>query len=598
MVVLLRISRLAFHHKWRISLAYASMLGATTAYLYLPQLYGRAIDQIASIVGTGDYPKEAVFTTALLIIAASAVRGTLSYSQVYFGEALGLTVVYHLRNSFFNHVQRLSFGFHDSQHTGNLMSRAITDIEAVRMFVNAGLINTPYYLVLFFFVSILIMVTDWRLGVIGISFLPIVAILASLVRLKLGRLWRAIQEKMADLSMVLQENLTGVKVVKAFAAEEYEEDKFSKQSRAVSTDMVKAIRLQIANTSTMTFSMLFAMALIIWIGGARVIEGHISPGQLAQILFYLQILSIPIRHAGQLVNNFARAMSAGDRLFEVIDKKSPVIELPSARELKKIQGAVVFKKVSFSYQPKSPVLQDIEIDVKPGETIAIVGPPGSGKSTLVNLLPRFYEVDSGTILVDGMDTRDATLASLRANIGFVHQDVFVFNTSIRENIAYGRPSASEFEVVSAAKLAQLNDHIESLENGYDTQIGERGVALSGGQRQRLSIARAILLDPPILVMDDSTSSVDAQTEELIRSALDAAMRNRTTFIIAHRLTTVHRADQIIVLKEGQIVERGKHSELLALQGTYSEVYDLQFKPHDDIMRDFQIPGPGPQRELQ
>ncbi len=565
------------------------MIGATAAYLYLPQLYGRAIDQIAGILESGGYSERAILNTAALILAMSAIRGALSYVQVYSGEALGLTVVYHLRNAFFNHVQRLSFGFHDRHHTGNLMSRAITDIEAVRMFVNAGLINTPYYLALFLVVSILILAVDWRLGLIGMSFLPIVAFLTSLVRLQLGRLWRSIQEKMADLSTVLQENLTGVRVVKAFSSEGYEQRKFDERSKAVSTEMVRAIKLQVANTSTMTFSMLVAMTLIIWIGGSRVIDGHLTPGQLAQFIFYLQILSVPIRHAGMLVNNFARATSAGGRLFEVIDQESPVKESSTAQDMPRAKGRVIFKDVGFSYYQDVPVLQKIDFEAEPGELIALVGPPGSGKSTLVHLLPRFYEVESGTVSIDGMDVRDAALASLRRNIGIVQQDVFVFNTSIRENIAYGRPGATEEEVVEAARLAQLHDHIASLEQGYDTEIGERGVALSGGQRQRLSIARALLLDPPVLILDDSTSSVDAHTEELIREAMESVMKGRTTFVIAHRLTTVHNADRILVLKEGRIVERGTHRELLELGGTYREVYDLQLRPQEDVMMEFDVP---------
>ena len=565
------------------------MIGATAAYLYLPQLYGRAVDQIARILESGGYSERAILTTAALIVATSAVRGALSYIQVYFGEALGLTVVYHLRNAFFDHVQRLSFGFHDRHHTGNLMSRAITDIEAVRMFVNAGLINTPYYLALFVAVSILILRVDWRLGLIGMSFLPIVAFLTSLVRLQLGRIWRSIQEKMADLSTVLQENLTGAKVVRAFSSEAFEQKKFDERSGAVSSEMVRAIKLQAANASTMTFSMMIAMTLIIWIGGSRVIDGHLTPGQLAQFIFYLQILSVPIRHAGMLVNNFARATSAGGRLFEVIDQESPVKESPSAREMPRAEGRVLFEDVGFSYYPGVPVLKDTNIEAEPGHVVALVGPPGSGKSTLAHLLPRFYEVESGTVSIDGMDVRDATLASLRRNIGIVQQDVFIFNASIGENIAYGRPGATDAEVVEAARLAQLHDHIESLDQGYDTEVGERGVALSGGQRQRLSIARAVLLDPSILILDDSTSSVDAHTEELIREAMETVMSGRTTFVIAHRLTTVHRADQIIVLKEGEIVERGTHEELLKLGGTYREVYDLQLRPQEDVMMEFDVP---------
>jgi len=315
---------------------------------------------------------------------------------------------------------------------------------------------------------------------------------------------------------------------------------------------------------------------------------HLSWGELTQFLLYMQLLAMPVRHAGMMVNSYARAIAAGQRLFEILDTRSPIIEISSAQEMPRVRGDVCFENVSFAYKDGPRTLKDINLNASSGEIIALLGPPGSGKSTMAHLLPRFYDVTSGRVTIDGTDIRDVELASLRRNIGIVQQDVFLFTTTIRENIAYGRNDATMEDVVKAAKVAQLHEHIQSLEDGYETVLGERGVTLSGGQRQRLSIARAILINPPVLILDDSTSSVDANTEELIRKAMESVMIGRTTFVIAHRLSTVHRANQILVLQEGKIQEQGLHNELLKLGGLYRQIYDLQLKPQDQLMRDFDV----------
>ena len=589
MKILLRILKIALRHKWRLVGAFVFMVGATAAYLALPRLVGAAVDEISVVFQGGAVSESAVFSLSLMILAAGALRGVLSFGQTYLGESLAQAVAYDLRNAFYDHVQHLSFGFHDRHHTGNLMSRVITDVEALRMFVNSGLVRTPYFLILFILVAALLLRLDWRLGLLGISFMPPLAALVGVVRLHLRRIWLRAQEQMAELSTVVQENLTGVRVVKAFASEEYEEAKFEAKSVGVAAEMVKAMRLQAINESFMLFVFLVAMGLILWYGGSRVMNGHISWGELAQFLLYMQVLAVPVRHAGMMVSTYARAVSAGERLFEILDIESPVREPERAVKMPCTRGHVRFENISFSYDGGAQVLKDIDIDVEPGKVLALLGAPGSGKSTIVHLLPRFYDVDSGRITIDGIDIRDTTLSSLRRNIGMVQQDVFLFAASIRENIAYGRAGATMEEVVNAARVAQMDDYIQGLEDGYETVIGERGVTLSGGQRQRLSIARALLVDPPVLVLDDSTSSVDASTEELIRKAMESVTQGRTTFVIAHRLSTVHRADQILVLKDGQIVERGKHQELVALGGLYRRIYDFQLRPQEEVMLEFDIP---------
>lgn len=569
--------------------AYASLIGATIAYLFLPRLFGDAIDRIQKGFSDGSPISEgAILTIVLVILGLSVIRGLLSFTQTYFGEVLSELVAYDLRNSFYDKVQHQSFGFHDRHHTGNLMSRAITDVENIRMFINMGLVRSPYFLFLFIAVAVILLTIDWRLGLLSTSFLPFVAINSGMVRLKMRLIWTRVQEKMAELNTVLQENLTGVRVVKAFAAETHEEVKYNTRNADVAAEMVEAEKLRASNTSFTTFTFYIALALILWFGGWQVINGNMTPGELAEFIFYMQILAMPVRMTGWMVNAYARAASAGDRLFEIIDAESPVQESPDAVEMPRVTGHVRFDNVSFSYDGENTVLKNINLDVVPGKVIALLGAPGSGKSSIVNLISRFYDIDSGSITIDGTDVRSVTLNSLRRNIGIVQQDVFLFTTSLRNNIAYGRDDAPIEDVIQAAKVAQMHDFISELNEGYDTPVGERGSTLSGGQRQRMSIARAVLLDPPVLILDDSTSSVDASTEDDIRKAMESVMQGRTTFVIAHRLSTVHRADEIVVMKDGEIAERGTHQELLALGGLYRDIYELQLRPQGEVMRDIDV----------
>ncbi len=589
MKIILRIIGITLQNRAYLLAAYAAMFGATAAYMFLPKYIGSAVDELAGIFQeTGGSPSN-LFPIASIIMALYIVRGLLSFFQMYFGEALAQFVAYKIRNEFYNHIQYLSFGCHDRLHTGNLMSRAIVDVESIRRFINMGLVRAPYYCGLFLIVAVILLRLDWRLGLASISFMPIVAFKAGSVRLKMRELWLSAQEKMGQLTTVLQENLTGVKVVKAFASEKHEEAQFETYNAKVASEMVEAEKLQASNNSFTLFSFQFSMGMILWFGGWRVINGHLSLGELTQFIIYMQMLALPVRMVGWLVNAYARAVAAGGRLFEILDSKTEVLEIENPINLARVAGHVHFEKVSFEYHPGTSTLKEIEIDVPPGNVVALLGPPGCGKSTIVNLLSRFYEIKSGSIQIDGIDIREVTLESLRRNVGIVHQDVFLFTTSIRNNITYGCETATHEDVIAAAKVAQLHDFIENLPQGYDTIVGERGSTLSGGQRQRLSIARALILDPPILVLDDSTSSVDAETEQLIREAMESVMKGRTTFVIAHRLSTIYRADIILVLKNGAIVERGQHKELLIANGFYRNIYELQLRPQEEVMRDIDVP---------
>lgn len=588
MEVIWRIIKMAFTRRREMAAAYAAMIGATTAYLFLPHLFGQAIDKIDAMLDGGSVPLESLLIIVGTIIGLSIVRGGLSFFQNYFGEAVSQYVSYDLRNRMYDHVQHLSFGFHDKNHTGQVMSRAITDVENIRMFVNMGIVRTPYFMALFVVVSIILVRMDWQLGLASIGFVPLVMIVSGIVRLRLREAWLKIQDMMADLNTVLQENLTGQRVVKAFASEDFENRKYNDKSMEVSEAFLSAERLRAANTAFTLFSFQMGLAIILLLGGWRYISGDITMGQLGAYVFYMQILAMPVRMSGFLVNAYARAASGGQRLFEILDTESEVAEKADAKQLGRVKGHVRFEDVSFSYEEGKPVLKGINFEATPGKVVALLGPPGSGKSSVANLLPRFYDVGAGRITIDGIDIRDTTLKSLRHNIGIVQQDVFLFGAGLRENIAYGREDAPIEDVIQAAKIAQLHNFISALDGSYDTEVGERGVNLSGGQRQRMSIARAVLLDPPILVLDDSTSSVDANTEDLIRQAMEEVMKGRTTLIIAHRLSTVHRADEILVMDSGEIVERGTHQELLDMNGKYREIYELQLRPQEDVMRDIDV----------
>ncbi len=578
MRIFLRIIGLTLRHKRLLFWAYVCLIGASLAYLAIPRLLGAAIDSVLES-GTRSH----LFYIALAVLGVSVVRGLLSFGQTYLAEALSQRVAYELRNAFYDRLQRLSFAYHDQQHTGNLMSRATADVESIRMFTSFGLIRSVSLLLLLVGVSAVMLVTNWQLGLLSLSFIPFLIYRSTGIIRAMRHIWLRVQEFLGQMTTVLQENLTGARVVKAFAAEEFERHKFDEKAWQVAEESLKANRLQASNSPFMTFMFTMALALILWFGGRQVIQGTLTPGELSGFIFYMGILALPIRMAGWLIASFSRALSAGERIFAILDAESPIKEKPNAIEIPRTRGHVRFDGVSFSYNTVAPTVKGIDFEARPGQVIALLGASGSGKSTVVHLLPRFYDVDGGRITIDGVDIRDVTLASLRRNVGIVMQDVFLFTATIRENIAYGSLDASGQDVVRAAEVAQIHDFIQGLPRGYDTWVGERGATLSGGQRQRLAIARAVLLDPPILILDDSTSSVDVQTEGLIRQALDSVMKGRTTFVIAHRLSTVHKADLILVMEDGRIVERGTHRELLRRGGFYREIYDLQLRPQEEIM---------------
>ena len=629
--MLLRLSRYALRYKKQLILVYMCLIGSTLLSLAIPRFLGIAIDTALE----GGQTSRLVLLAGL-VLAISLVRGAFAYGQGYLAEYISQHVSYDVRHAFLARLQSLSFRFHDHQKTGDLMSRATADVESSRWFVSFGLIYSLHILVLVGGVAVLLLIMDWKLALVGLAAVPVAVYIAIKMSSKLRRLWMSVQTETGRMTTVLQENLSGMRVVKTFGAEEYEKDKFRETANVVAEQTFAVNRVHAANTSLLNLLFTLVTALVIWYGGWRIINNSnsMTPGELTQFILYLGLLVFPIRMAGWVVNNFSRAIAAGERIFQVLDAQSPVEERQGALLPGRVRGAVSFESVSFGYDRPSPPpplpvgegrpevglrarreqspspsmgeggdggdtphlnplplgerrlpLHNIDLEVAAGQKIAILGAPGSGKSTMVSLIPRFYDVAAGRVTIDGTDVRDVTLESLRRNVGIVFQDVFLFMATIRENIAYGVADASSERVEAAARSAQLHDFITGLPDGYDTLVGERGVTLSGGQRQRLAIARTLLLDPPILILDDSTSSVDTETESLIQRALDEVMRDRTTFIIAHRVSSVKRADLILVLKDGEIVERGTHQELISQDGLYRVVYQLQLLQAEEVLAD-------------
>jgi len=571
--------------KW-VAVAYVCLFVATAFSLGIPELVKRAIDTgISFDFQTGEITGNQTFLilAGLAILGASLLRGLFGFGQTYLSEFIGQRVAYDLRNRLYDRIQRLSFAFHDKAQTGQLMSRATQDVEAVRFFVSMGFLRSAFIAVMFIGICVILFLMDWQLALISIVCMPVVAWRASTIGIRLRPIWMNIQEGIARLGILLQENLSGVKVVKAFSRERYESAKFRDEARKLYEDSLLSAKIQAFNTPLLTFLFVIASGVMLYFGGKGVIEGRLTAGEITQFYFYLSMMIMPMRMMMYLVNLASRGMSAGERVFEILDAESAVKEAPNAIELTNVKGLVRFQNVSFSYDSWSPVLKDVDLEAKPGEMIALLGSTGGGKTTLVNLIPRFYDATSGSITIDGIDIRDTTLVSLRHNVGIVQQDVFLFSATIADNIAYGAVDTSMEDIITAAKAAYLHDFIESLPEGYDTWVGERGLTLSGGQKQRLVIARTLLTNPRILIFDDSTSSVDTETEFLIQRALRELIKKRTTFVIAQRLQTVKDADQILLLDGGTIVERGTHFQLLEEGKIYPQIYELQLRDQEETL---------------
>ena len=581
MDILVRILSIALENKWRLIAGYVSMILSVLATLAIPKVLGLAVDEMLSTF----VDRQTLLWMAILLFVLCLLRGLFDYGRIYCTDTLSQMVTYKLRNLLYDKWQNLSFAYHDNEHTGDLMSRATADIESMRRFINLGMVRSLHILFMIIIVAILMIQIDFFLATVSLIFVPVLIFRATTIIYKLRILWAKVQEVTGELITILQENLSGIPVVKAFAAEEYEKRKFSQKAEQLADITFDSNKLEASNSSTTTFFFTLGIGIILYFGGSKVINGTLTIGQLTEFIFLLNILNFPIRMSAWIINSYSRAIPAGERVFEVIDSPYPVSERLNATVMDRPSGEVHFSNIKFGYNRSDYVLDGINLSVAPGQVTAILGAPGSGKSSLVHLISRFYDPTEGSVLIDGKNVNDYTLASLRKNIGIVAQDIFLFASTIKQNISYGMEGADIAQIREVSKIAQLDDHIQSLPEGYDTWVGERGATLSGGQRQRLAIARTLLMDPPILVLDDSTSSVDVETEFRIRDAMRNVMKNRTTFVIAHRLSTVRDADYIVVMDKGKIIEEGTHEALYGLNGAYKDIYDYQHEFESDVILD-------------
>jgi len=581
------LSRVLGHLKkyWLVALgAYLSLLVVTAGNLVTPRLLQVVIDQ-----GISGKNMSVILWMALGLVALALGRALFQFAQGYLSERASQGVAYDLRNALYAKIQGLSFSYHDRAQTGQLLTRATNDVELVRMFTGMGFLQFLNSVVMLVGSLVLLFAMNWRLALVAVVILPLVLGLFSVFGLKARPMFSRVQKKLSALNTILQENLAGVRVVKAFVREPFEAERFGKGNRELLDEFLKVGRLMAFLFPTLFLVFNLSTLAIYWYGGFQVIGGDLTVGQLVAFNTYLMMVMMPVGVLGMIATMISRAAASAERIFEILDAQSEVADAPDAQPLPPIEGWVAFEDVHFRYFGGSKdgvwVLDGVSFVAEPGQTVALLGATGSGKSTIINLIPRFYDVSEGRITVDGHDVCDVTIESLRSQIGIVLQEATLFTGTVRDNIAFGKPEATMEEIVAAAKAAEAHEFIMSFPDGYDTEVGERGVTLSGGQKQRIAIARALLLDPRILILDDSTSSVDFATEERIQQALDELMKGRTSFVIAQRISTVLNADQILVLAKGRVVARGTHEELMESSPIYAEIYYSQLHGEKELMAD-------------
>ncbi len=551
---------------------------STAIDMALPTILQQVID-VGLVAGETNY----LLYAALMVVGLGAVKMFLTFRQTFLTRCISQQTAYDLRSRLYEHIQRLSFSYHDQTQSGQLISRCIEDVSAVQNFTGNGFIILVRVILLLVGIVILLFLTNPRLALI--SMLPLIPLALVTTRFgrRIGPLFYRVEQSLGNLSSHLQENVSGAQVVRAFAQEEYEKERFGKANHQLFDVQLTAMRMFAKVMPSTHFIVAMCTVVILWFGGNMVLQGQLTLGELAAFNSYVLLLAMPTQQLSWLVNQAGESFAGLQRINEVLNTTPEIRSPKNAVVLPKLHARIEFRDVCFRYErERHPALHDINLTVEPNQVIALIGPTGSGKTSLVNLIPRFYDATSGAVLVDGHDVRTLDITALRRQIGIVLQTTLLFSMTLRENLAYGTPDLGMDEIIEAAKAAQAHEFISELPEGYETVIGERGVTLSGGQRQRVAIARALLMNPRILILDDSTSSVDTQTEKHIQRALYQLMEGRTTFVIAQRLSTVQRADQILVMDHGRIIERGTHTELLEQNGMYRQIYELQLRQQDLI----------------
>jgi ATP-binding cassette subfamily B protein len=586
MNALIRSIRYLSPYKWIAIGATFSLLMVTAANLVSPQLLRYVIDQ-----GITAQSPSAIAWGAAGLAAVAVGRGIFNFTQSFWSEKASQSVAFDVRNQLFAKVQGLSFSYHDRAQTGQLMTRATNDVELVRQFTGQALFQMLNSVIMVLGSAVVLFAMNWQLALVTLIVVPAIGVVLVFFVRNIRPMFEVIQTRLGILNTILQENLAGIRVVKAFARSGFETGRFE-----ASNQDYKETNMQFIVSASTAFPMIFMFSnlgtvLVLWFGGNQIINDQLSVGELVAFMTYQVFLIMPLMAFGFLSGVVARASVSAERIFEVVDAPNEVIDKPNAKTLPSLTGRVAFEQVKFRYvgQPTN-VLDGISFVAEAGQTVAILGATGSGKSTIINLLPRFYDVTEGRVLVDGYDVRDVTLDSLRSQIGIVLQETTLFSGAIRNNIAYGRPDATDEQVIAAAKAAQAHDFILEQPDGYQTRVGERGVGLSGGQKQRVAIARALLLDPRILILDDSTSAVDAETEYQIQQALDKLMKGRTSFVIAQRISTVRNADLILVLEKGKIAATGTHEALMMDNPLYVEIVQSQLREDAQLPEVAPVPG--------
>lgn len=579
MRVIFRLLTYLDRHRGLTAIGIAALLLGLGLQLTIPYLIKQVID-LGILGGDSDF----LIWAALAVVGLTVFQGIFHYGRSYLLELLAQRVAYDMRNDVFQHLQRLSFSYYDEAESGQLITKVLEDTSIIRQFFGMVIRNVLIMALMFIGVSAVLISLDWTLALASLVVMPVLAIFAVVMGVRLRPVFRLIQDRFGAVTGIFQENLAGVRVVRSFARERHEIERQAEAARLFNQANIDVIRIWSFRNGFLHFLANVSTVIVLLYGGWQVLAGVVTIGTLVAFNRYLSLLAEPLQHLGMIVNIIARTIASGERVYSILDVKPTITSPANSIRLDSMQGRVAFEHVTFGYQRGQPVIHDICLEATPGRVVALFGPTGSGKSTIVNMIPRFYDVEAGRVTVDGHDVRDLDLDWLRRNVGLVMQETLLFSASLRENIAFGRPDAAEAEIVAAAKAAQAYRFISELPEGLDSLIGERGVNLSGGQKQRIAIARALLLNPRILILDDATASVDTETEFQIQQALKELMRDRTTFVIAQRLLTLKNADEIIVLDQGHIVQRGRHADLLEQPGLYRRIYDLQLRDQEQVLQ--------------